>query len=320
MPSLFGGQREGTRYPAHPIPTVRAEQNQVPETWPQGPLPVLPERLSMPGVDVKKSVPQPKEMARFDEQLARLTFPTDQVADPRVAAAIQPETAPRKSDQAIAAKLELIPDLPVRREIENLVLNGKLVEAQQLSAEIRANIEERFQIAKNGEEEKLLSFNETLIILEDLLNKRIADPQTYIRPRDVRVESTNRNVNSEKELTEFLGALHTETEKDRFKVLVHDLQASETVHDLKALTYDRTEHATGIRSTYQNSKRFRHLETANDRSVMKLYINAGDRIIIGFDGASRSNEILFSGNPHQKDDTYKPEVESKIHRFLGGGK
>ena len=265
----------------------------------------------MPGVDVKKSIAPPKEMARFDEQLARLTFPTDQGADPRVAATSQAETAPHKSDQAIAAKVELIPDLPVRREIKELIGDGKLVEAQQLSAEIRANIEERFQSATNGEEEKLLSFNETLIILEDLLNKRIADPQTYIRPRDVRVEPANRNVNSEKELTEFLGALHTETEKDRFKVLIHDL---------KALTYDRTEHATGIRSIYQNSKRFRHLETANDRSVMKLYINAGDRIIIGFDGASRSNEILFSGNPHQKDDTYKPEVDSKIQRFLAGGK
>ena len=320
MPSRFGGQPEGTSYPIHPIPILRAEQNPVPETWPRGPLPVLPERLSMRGVDLKISDPPLQEMARFDQQLARSTFPTDQGADPRVAATIQPETAPHKSDQAIAAKVELIPDLPVRREIENLVLNGKLVEAQQLSAEIRANIEERFQSAKNGEEEKLLSFNETLITLEDLLNKRIADPQTYIRSRDERVESTNRNINSEKELTEFLGALHTETEKDRFKVLVHDLQASETVHDLKALTYDRTDHATGIRSIYQNSKRFRHLETAKDRSVMKLYINAGDRIIIGFDGASRSNVILFSGNPHQKDDTYKPEVDNKIQRFLAGGK
>jgi hypothetical protein len=274
----------------------------------------------MRGVDLKISDPPLQEMARFDQQLARSTFPTDQGADPRVAATIQPETAPHKFVQAIAAQVELIPDLPVRREIEHLILKGKLVEAQQLSAEIRGNIEERFQSATNGEEEKLLSFNETLITLEDLLNKRIADPQTYIRSRDERVESTNRNVNSEKELTEFLGALHTETEKDRFKVLVHDLQASETVHDLKALTYDRTDHATGIRSIYQNSKRFRHLATANDRSVMKLYINAGDRIIIGFDGASRSNEILFSGNPHQKDDTYKPEVDSKIHRFLAGGK
>ena len=274
----------------------------------------------MPGVDVKKSVAQPKETARFDEQLARLTFPTVRGADPRVAATIQPETLPHKSDQAIATKVELIPDLHVRREIENLILNGKLVDAQQRSAEIRADIEERFQSAKNGEEEKLLSFNETLITLEDLLNNRIADPQTYIRPRDARVESTNCNVNSEKELNKFLEELHTDTERARFKVLVLDLQASETVHDLRALTYDRSDHATGIRSVYQNTERFKRVASNGERAVIKLYINAGDRIIIGFDGASRSNEILFSGNPHQKDDTYKPEVDNKIQRFLGGEK
>lgn len=288
--------------------------------WPQGPLPVLLERLSMSCVEVRKSGAPPKTGARFDEHLARATLHTDHSTDRGAAETIPSGRAHHKSDQAIAVNVELIPDAPVRREIEDLVVNGKLIDAQQRSAEIRANIEERFYSAKDGaEEERLLTLNDTLMTLEELLIKRIGDPQRYIRPRDARGESMNRNGNSERELSGFLEALHTETEKDRFKVLIHDLQASETVHDLKALNYDRTEHATGVRSIYQNSKRFRHIGTANDRTVMKLYINAGDRIIIGFDGTTRSNEILFCGNPHQKDDTYKPEVDLKIQRFLRGG-
>jgi hypothetical protein len=276
------------------------------------------------GPIITRTPSQAPSPSAFESQLDRFlkqeygAAATDTKA--RAAATKDAATFLKGIDSQIETRLTEIPESPEKSTIIHLLSEKRFVDAQPKVAELRAQAEQRFLESEGEVATAALKLFNNSEAIEHLLIERIGDPRSYVKHRVSAEPVTTRNTNTEKELLEFQAKLHEPDDRERFKVLMQDLNISKTVAELKMQLPDRDENATKIRARYVNSAKFKRAGHEGERTVMKLYMNGGDRILIGFDGADGSNRILFAGDPHVRNVDYKPEVIELQSRFLQGGR
>jgi hypothetical protein len=211
----------------------------------------------------------------------------------------------------IKRMIQELPDPQLVASLTQLVSKDNFSEALNLVS-----------VREDAEFQKLREANFDLADkLGELKQALQSHPESFhsVRPPPVKVGEAHLT-NSNKEIKDYLERFNYRLPlKAKVAQLLQDLSEVRSVEELQALSPQQDSEPTSVRSWYGNQQRFHRYEApVGPREVWVLEVDAGDRIIIGFDRSTHRHTLLYtcSGHPHGQRTDYKPEVMAAMQRFL----